>query len=443
MNSVLKRNRDRVMAAEWSKESNDIFERFAAGIDDAISKGESLDAADRDLQYGIKLQNERLKKHGVTMNMKLTPRGAWTEGFKLGKCHGDDQFEFYLESRTCKKVESYSKGGRCLYKNVDNFKLKQTVTDYKTEVNPADRQYKCPSCGAVSTVSQLIAGCPYCGTKFKMSEFYPKVSNYYFNLDTGYKSGRTAKLCKKTIPISTAAIFTPFIGIAFIIFLRSLQNTRGVVHHATGLWGIFLAGLIVAAVFGPTFGYCIASWIDKFKYEDNPRYRNKMATVYKQSRGVFHDFMKNLSKEFSYEYFASKTVSMAKMLIYSEKPEELTFYNGPALDPSFKNIVNVSSLGEVGITRMEVIGDYVVVNANVHLDDTYINGDQIRVAKDVFRVVMKKNISKPVNLGFNITSLHCPNCAGSYDATKTKICPHCGSANRIEDVDWAMDYLGR
>ena len=83
MNIVLQRNRDKVMADQWSNESNDIFERFAAGIDDAISKGESLDVADRDLNYGIKLQHDRLARHGVTMKMDITPRGAWTEGFKL------------------------------------------------------------------------------------------------------------------------------------------------------------------------------------------------------------------------------------------------------------------------------------------------------------------------------------------------------------------------
>ena len=442
MNLVLQRNRDKVMADQWSNESNDIFERFAAGIDDAVSKGESLDCADRDLNYAIKLQHERLEHHGVTMKMNITPRGLWTEGFKLGRCQGDDHFEFYKETRTCKKVESYYKNGRRLYRNVDNYKLYQTVTDFATEVNPAERQYKCPSCGAISTVSQLVAGCPYCGTKFKTSEFYPKISNFYFNLDIGYKSGRTAKMCKWTIPISTAAIFTPFLGFALIIFLRSLQNT-GVVHRATGIGGIFLAGLLVAGIFGPTFGYCIADWMSKLKYETNDARRNKMSTVYMGSRTIFKDYMEKISQEYSYEYFADKTVALIKMLIYSDKPEELTFYNGQALDPSFKNILNVSSLGEVGVTRMEVIGDYVVVNANVHLDNTYINGDRVRVVNDVLKVVMKKNITKPVNLGFNITSLHCPNCAGSYDATRTKICPHCGSANRIEDVDWALDYLGR
>ena len=423
------------MANQWSNESSDIFERFAAGIDDAVSKGESLDCADRDLNYGIKLQHERLEHYGITMKMDLTPRGLWTEGFKLGRFQGDDHFEFYKESRTCKKDESYYKNGRRLYRNVDNYKLSQTVTDFATEEKPADRQYKCPSCGAVSTVAQLVAGCPYCGTKFKMSEFYPKITNYYFNLDIGYKSGRTAKICKWSIPITFAAIITPF-----LLFSCSAALAE---HRTASPWGIFMIGLILALIFGPTFGYCIAYWIDKMKYETNDARSNKMSTIYKGSRTAFKDYMEKLSQEYSYEYFADKTVALIKMLIYSDKPEELTFYNGPALDPSLQNILNVTSLGEVGITRMEVIGDYVVVNANVHLDDTYINGEQIRVVNDMFRVVMKKNITKPVNLGFNITSLHCPSCAGSYDATRTKICPHCGSANRIEDVDWAVDYLGR
>ena len=268
-----------------------------------------------------------------------------------------------------------------------------------------------------------------------MSEFYPKITNYYFNLDIGYKSGRTAKICKWSIPITFAAIITPF-----LLFSCSAALAE---HRTASPWGIFMIGLILALIFGPTIGYCIAYWTDKMKYETNDARSNKMSTIYKGSRTAFKDYMEKLSQEYSYEYFADKTVALIKMLIYSDKPEELTFYNGPALDPSLQNILNVTSLGEVGITRMEVIGDYVVVNANVHLDDTYINGEQIRVVNDMFRVVMKKNITKPVNLGFNITSLHCPSCAGSYDATRTKICPHCGSANRIEDVDWAVDYLGR
>lgn len=72
------------MSENWAKDSDVIYERFAAGIDDAISNGEELKCADRDLQYGIKLQNERLKKHGLKLKYKLTPRGSFTEGLSLG-----------------------------------------------------------------------------------------------------------------------------------------------------------------------------------------------------------------------------------------------------------------------------------------------------------------------------------------------------------------------
>ena len=39
--------------------------------------------------------------------------------------------------------------------------------------------YSCPNCGAVSTVRELLTGCPFCKTQFLMSELYPKITNYY------------------------------------------------------------------------------------------------------------------------------------------------------------------------------------------------------------------------------------------------------------------------
>ena len=370
------------------------------------------------------------------MKLNITPRGAWTEGLDFGSRWSDEHFACHTEVRTCKKDESYyNKDGRRLYRKVDNYKLNQTVTDVKSPVAVADREYKCPSCGAILKVSQLMEGCPYCGTKFKTSELYPKVSNFYFNYDIGYKSGRHGKLAWKIIPIAIGAIHLPFL---FYSCCMSLMSDR-----PGGSIGIMLAGLCVALVFGIPGGYCVAYWMDIFKYQNRSDKYTPM-TQYKESRAAFEENMKKFSPEFSYEFFASKTVSMIKMLIYSDKPSELAFYNGPALDPAFLDIINVSSLGAVGITKIEIIGEYVVISADVHLEDTYYTKEgQIKVSNDVLHVIMKKNITKPVNFGFNITSLHCPNCAGTYDATKSKICPFCGTSNRIEDVDWSVEYLGR
>ena len=46
-----------------------------------------------------------------------------------------------------------------------------------------DELYSCPGCGAVSQISVLQSGCPFCKTFFSMNELFPKVTNYYFLQD--------------------------------------------------------------------------------------------------------------------------------------------------------------------------------------------------------------------------------------------------------------------
>ncbi len=84
-----------------------------------------------------------------------------------------------------------------------------------------------------------------------------------------------------------------------------------------------------------------------------------------------------------------------------------------------------------------------LIHADVHVEDTcYLNGKITRV-HDVLKVVMRKNVTKPVDMRFKITSIHCPTCGGSFDATKNKICPYCSNVYRMEDIDWSVEMLGR
>lgn len=49
-------------------------------------------------------------------------------------------------------------------------------------------RYICPNCNNIVKIEELESeGCSYCGTKFLMSQLYPKVTNYYIleNLPNG------------------------------------------------------------------------------------------------------------------------------------------------------------------------------------------------------------------------------------------------------------------
>ena len=44
-----------------------------------------------------------------------------------------------------------------------------------------DELYCCPNCSAISSVKSLLAGCPYCGTRFQMTDLFPKVTDFYYS----------------------------------------------------------------------------------------------------------------------------------------------------------------------------------------------------------------------------------------------------------------------
>ncbi len=434
------------MSENWAKGSDVIYERFAAGIDDAISNGEELKCADRDLQYGIKLQNERLKKHGLKLKYKLTPRGSFTEGLSLGAKWNDGHYVNRLEARTCTKDEAYYQGDKILFRKNQKATLYQTVTDTTAPNDIAGDEYVCPDCGAVSRVGELLQGCPSCGNQFKMSELYPKVSNYYFNPDLGRTEGELAGLAVPTIIITTAVVYSPMLELAQLSaissqFTKASNPYQSMQSTGTAL-GLLIWGLILALFAGPIAGWIITAIIYMVRLGSFAAERIPMAK-YLGCQREFENFMKQYSPEFSYEFFAGKAVSYVKMMIFSEDATMLPFYNGPAIDPGFKNVIDVSSMGAVGITKMETVAEYAVIHADVHVEDTYYLNGKITRVHDVLKVVMRKNVTRPVDMRFKITSIHCPTCGGSFDATKNKICPYCSNVYRMEDIDWSVEMLGR
>ena len=75
------------------------------------------------------------------------------------------------------------------------------------------------------------------------------------------------------------------------------------------------------------------------------------------------------------------------------------------------------------------------------LENKYYTGWKVNKYDEVVRVVMKRNVTKPIDSTFKITGIHCPNCGGSFDATKNKTCPYCGNAYKMEDTDWSVESI--
>lgn len=443
------------MAEEFKKNSDIIFERFIAGLDDSISNGEKLKDADRDLQYYLQLQNERIKKYGLTAKFDYSVRGYQSGGHNLGNKWRDGHYINSIEIRSCGQKEEFFKNGKRIFKYKERSKIQQTMTSVTSPEDVADDDYMCPDCGATTKIKNLIDGCPSCGNRFKMSELYPKISDYHIEPDFGYT--RTEMFGKTILPamgITMGAFLLIGIIITVLIALlgalglwgASVTGDSSAMYNAMELLGtavgMLFMSVVMSIVSGAFFGWIIGTVIVLVRFSIISS--KKMSAVpYLGTIKQFEEFMKKISPEYSYFFFAGKVMSMVKMMLLSDNPTDLPFYNGKGINPAYKNIIEVSSRGVVGLVDIKTEGDYVLCTSDVFLTNTYYMNDKITRNDEVVRVVMKKNVNKPINMRFQITGIHCPNCGGSFDATKNKTCPYCGGTYKMEDEDWSIEYLDR
>ena len=129
--------------------------------------------------------------------------------------------------------QKYYKGDKCIDTQESQIAINAIVTDTTVETSAVESDYYCcPSCGAISRIKELMTGCPYCQTKFQISDLFPKVSNFYFYDDDSSQ-------VKKIKNIGIAA--------GILIFILAVIYSMMNVEH-------FNVMNIVGAVAGGAFG---------------------------------------------------------------------------------------------------------------------------------------------------------------------------------------------
>ncbi len=162
---------------KWNPEKYQ-YDRFAVELAEWSESGKIPALADQDSGYYLSLQKERLEKKNLKMKLALE------------KCEEDDapgvvsypgrHYENRMEFASVRRSVEYSRNGRRLYRRKNDQVLYQMITRADTPEEIGEKPYSCPNCGAVTRVIELTRGCPYCNSRFLMSELFPRVTNYYY-----------------------------------------------------------------------------------------------------------------------------------------------------------------------------------------------------------------------------------------------------------------------
>lgn len=398
---------------------------FVATLGSAIAEGKKISFADNDISYVLQLQNERLKNKGITMEYEVYDRDD-KRNATIGSEWKDAHYESFVCNEQIGLKRKISKAGSKLYSDNKKNILYTTITDVTTGIHPDDETCCCPNCGSVSTIEQLQGGCPYCGTMYKMDDLFPKVTGYYFLNDVAVAGNEG----KKGIGIS---ILISFIIIFLIMVIASIAN-----HNSLSIGTII--GLIFVSLIAGYFFYAIFMAI-RLIVVGSSQSAGKYGTI--GSRKKFEQRMKMITPEFSFEYFTSKAISLIKTAIYSENAQELMFYRGGALNPEFKDVIDLNYGGALGLANVTEENRIVTVATDAFFDVLYERDSKVIFKRERLRAVFQRRTDIPINLQFSMTKIQCPTCGGSFNAIRNRKCPYCGNDYDIISQDWVLVELMR
>lgn len=421
------------MTVIWSKESRSIFERFAMELKEFWEKRETSGEntapfyGDQDINYCLELQKERLETKNLRMEYDFVPNGHFPDASAVNKSWSDARYRNQMECRTCRVDKAFFREDKCLLSRKVNSNFYQIITHAQNQTVVGEELYTCPNCGAVTKVKNLQEGCAYCGTFFEISDLFPKVSNFYFIKAYGGTEKEVYGSVKKTM---LPFILVPM-GIYTLCFLLSgefgLESIFSMIGTNLGL-----------GVMGGFAGYMVWAVRQIGSLFKDAAKSIPMLVNMKGSAKRFMDQMQQYTPEFSYEYFVGKVVSLLKMMIYTNSPQELPYYEGGELQDDFSDIVDASFSGGVALKEFAVQEGNAYVTVDVYMENFYEKKGRVRRSNDIFRMKLRKNISKPVDFNFSIKKIHCKSCDVSFDATRQKNCPNCGTKYHVDDDDWVV-----
>lgn len=410
------------------KTDQQIYEDFAAQLCEWGKSGALPASGNQDIRYGLELQRKRMEKYQVKIEYRLNLREGRQEHVSSA-AFSDLHYTNKLVWKAFRKETDYFREGRKCLSVKDNQLLYTIVTWLNGGTDRAP--YICPNCGAVSQVSELLEGCPYCHTRFLMSDLYPKVTNYYFLRDYGLGEQEAGNSVRKWMVAGAAAgMVLRLPGILLGLF------------HGENLFFLLLSTLLTMGVTAG-LGYFVLSLSLAFRvFKDGFKQAPRAAAQIKAKKELT-SFMKQFDPGFTFEYFFGKVQSLVKILMFADDRENLAVYEGRPEECSFDDIADAQFEGAVSLNACRLEGNYCHLDLEVYMTEVYCRNQGLHQQSDRFRIGLCRNISHPVDYGFSIKGVSCKSCGASFDATRERLCPYCRSRYDLKEDDWVITYIRR
>ena len=178
----------------------------------------------------VKLKQSFRKK---LKSFVATLGSAITKGNKISFADNDISYVSNEQYNIRRKI---TRDGKKLFEDNKRSSMYATITDVISGVHPDDEVCSCPNCGSVSTIAGLQDGCPFCGTRYKMSDLFPKVTGYYFIEDVSLAGDEGKRIMRKFMigAVISIGIAVGYFAYSFYLIFRTIAVGSS---QSAGKWG--------------------------------------------------------------------------------------------------------------------------------------------------------------------------------------------------------------
>ena len=404
-----------------------IYDKFAIELNNWQQGGNVPECCDGDTAYYLKLQRDRLKKKGIQMRDDILP----VKGTGFGMATLSRKTAWYTTDMSYenihRKMAFVSVQGTLYEREVDQVMyeiIAHTPNDAQTE----KITLTCPNCGSLSPVGTLEEGCRYCGSRFKITDLFPRVVNLYFLKSKSIAN--TKMILQKTI-VATMTVSFLFLTICGILDMKVLSDIP-VLLAATFFGTLFLGGFL---------GYILGAVLLVLVQFDTDGQKSISPIKWARTKSKITSTLRKYDPVFSYDKFEGQLVSLIRMATFADRPEELACYRGEKREPHFDDILEMTYTNGTILRKITRDGNKLILSLRTYWVNYCESNGTVNKTGDCIDVVVSRDITKQENPGFSITSVQCENCGGSFDAVRQRCCPYCGNEYHMENEGWIIEDM--
>lgn len=311
----------------------------------------------------------------------------------------------------CKRTAVYTSGEKTIVYSLNNAKLKiahkrpavfsilETAIDKKTLV--------CPNCGSESTTEECMNGCPFCGTRFRLT-------NYDYKLAGDYEGVSNMK---------PARLLFMLAGLIFAITF---------IYNLVAGTGENIALLLLSSLFsGAALGLLC------YLVLQIPLAIVMFSRIIRDNR--LRDFCKPLQRNdpnFSSDEFSAEIRSRIRAFFLADENDNIRFISGLKAG-QYADVADVHILEYKSISVVPS-NDFYIIRAIVILELIRVSNGALTRQKAPFTIDIYRAIGVKTELLTDKEVFTCPSCAASISILEGGHCKSCGTTSDLSRCGWML-----